>query len=122
MPEKGKGTAKGDRGNARAPSLGGKEAKGNKGDTGKNKGSGKGGYKKLVCYRYMEGTCSKSKEECSFNHRKGTADEIKEKASWDAKRAASPAPQAENKGECELGDACKLSHPKNGRGRGKRTA
>ena len=93
-------------------------AKGSKGDC-KGKGSGKGGSKKLVCYRYMEGACPKSKGDCPFDHRKATADEIKEKASWDAKRAASPARQAEvkvcndwkNKGECALGDACKFSHP-----------
>ena len=54
--------------------------KGYKGDSGKSKGSGKSRVKKLICYRYMEGTCAKSKEECSFDHRKGTADEIKEKA------------------------------------------
>ena len=83
-----------------------------------------------VCYRYMEGTCPKTKEECSFDHRKGSAEEVKEKASWDAKRAASPAPQADtkicpdwkNKGECALGDACKLAHPKKGRGKGKRAS
>ena len=94
---KGKGQskdAKGDRGNARAPSPGGR-GKGYNSDSGKSKGSGKSGAKKLICYRYMEGSCAKSKEECSFDHRKGTADEIKEKASWDVKRAVSPAPQAE---------------------------
>ena len=58
------------------PSPGGKGAKGSKGDSGKNKGSGKGGSKKLVCYRYMEGACPKSKEDGPFDHRKATADEI----------------------------------------------
>ena len=53
--------------------------KGYKGDSGKSKGSGKGGAKKLICYRYMEGSCAKSKEECSFDHRKGTAEEIRKR-------------------------------------------
>jgi len=130
---KGKGQSKdnkGDRGNARVPSPGSKGGKGYKGDSGKSKGAGKSGAKKLICYRYMEGTCPKTKEECSFDHRKGSAEEVKEKASWDAKRAASPAPQADtkicpdwkNKGECALGDACKLAHPKKGRGKGKRAS
>ena len=79
-----------------------------------------------------EGACTKSKGDCPFGHRKATADETKEKASWDAKRAARPAPQAEvkvctdrkKKGECALGDACKFSHPKNKQrwGKGKRSA
>ena len=97
---------------------------------GKNKGFGRGGAKELVFFKFMEGACPKTKKECSFDHRKATAEEIKEKSSWDAKRAASPAPQAEvkicndwkNKGECALGDACKFAHPKKKRvgGKGKR--
>ena len=82
----------------------------------------------MVCYRYMEGACPKSEEDCPFDHRKATADEIKEKSSWDAKRAASPAPQSEvkvcndwkNKGKCAVGDACKFSHTKRQPGGGKR--
>ena len=84
----------------------------------------------MVCFQFMDGACPKTKEECSFDHRKATAEVLKEKASWDAKRAASPAPPADgrvcpewkNKGERALGDGCKLSHPKKERGKGKRGA
>ena len=130
---KGKGQSKegkGDKGYSRAPSPGGKGGKGAKGDSGKNQGFGKGGAKKLVCFKFMDGACPKTKEESSFDHCKATAEELKEKSSWDAKQAASPAPPADgrvcpewkNKGECALGDASKLSHPKEERGKGKRGA